>query len=170
GVSADRLDASGTQEPSGISEGIKLMCPGDTIAMSDACNLTTYSLFASFTHLLSRNALAGVSYDLAYQDGFLSNPYRTVIVSPSPVAERHPFERTRHAVAVLARLWVPRVEAAIVAAYRYYWDSWDIHSHTPELRVIQQVGRSADTSVRYRNFTTDDALLLTSRNYHVSAS
>jgi len=73
-LSFDTLDASGTQDTSGLSTGLKLQCPGDIIAQSDACDVKTYSMFASVSHLLSKNALVGVSYDLAKQDGLLSNP------------------------------------------------------------------------------------------------
>ncbi len=154
GVSADTINASGSQD-GGLSGGIKLKCPGDILATSDDCSLNTYSMFASFSHILSRNSLVGVSYDLAYQTGFLSNAYRQVIIAPVPVSERHPFDRTRHAAAVSARYYVPATHTALIAAYRYYWDSWDIHGHTPEVRIIQSVGASADGSFRYRYYTQD---------------
>ena len=157
GVSADKVDASGAQGSGLGGGGIRLMCPGDTSATSSACNLNTYSMFASLSHITSKNSLVGVSYDVAYQDGFLANPYRQVIIAPVPVAERHPFDRTRQAVAVSGRLYVPASSTAFIAAYRYYWDSWKIHAHTPELRIVQQVGSSADASFRYRYYTQDAA-------------
>lgn len=155
GISSDTLDASGTQDTSGLSGGLKLQCPGDMLATSDQCDLKTYAMYASFTQLLSKNALVGVSYDLSRQTGFLSNPYRQVIVSPVPVPERHPYERTRHAFAVSARYFVPSAQTAFIAAYRFYRDSWDVHAHTPEVRIIQEVGSAAEASVRYRYYTQD---------------
>lgn len=155
GIASDEIDASGTQDSSGISEGIKLMCPGDVTAQSASCPLTTYLMYVSLSHLTSKNSVVGVSYDLSRQEGFLANAYRQVIIAPVPVAERHPFDRTRHALAVSARYYVPRLQTAFIAAYRYYWDSWQIHSHTPELRIIQQVGSTADASFRYRYYTQD---------------
>jgi hypothetical protein len=163
GVSADTLDASGTQDTSGLAGGLKLQCPGDMLAQSDQCDVTTYSMFASVTHLLSKNALVGVSYDLAKQDGFLSNPYRSVTIAPITVPERHPYDRTRHAFAISARYFVPSAQIAIIAAYRFYKDSWDLHAHTPELRIIQQVGRGADASIRYRYYTQDAAFFFQER-------
>lgn len=155
GISSDTLDASGTQNGSGLSGGLKLQCPGDMLATSDQCDLRTYAMYASISHLLSKDALVGVSYDLSRQTGFLSNPYRQVIVSPVPVPERHPHERTRHAFAVSARYFVRSSQTAFIAAYRFYRDSWDLHSHTPELRIIQEVGTSAEASFRYRYYTQD---------------
>ncbi len=157
GFASDNIDASGTQDTSGLSGGIKLMCPDDMIAESDACNLTTASMFASVSQITSKNSLVGISYDLSRQDGFLSNPYRSVIIAPVPVPERHPYDRTRHALAVSARYFVPRSQTTFIGAYRYYWDSWQVHAHTPELRIIQQVGSVADAEVRYRYYSQDAA-------------
>jgi hypothetical protein len=154
GISVDTVNASGSQD-GGLSGGIKLKCPGDMLATSDECSHNTYSVFASASHITSKNSVIGASYDLAYQSGFLSNAYRQVIIAPVPVAERHPFDRTRHAVAISARYYVPALHTAFIAAYRYYWDSWDIHGHTPELRVVQSVGDGADASFRYRYHSQD---------------
>jgi hypothetical protein len=155
GVSSDRMDASGSQDPGGLGGGIQLQCPGDMGPVSDACALTTYVLFASASQVVSRNAVVAVSYDLAHLDGFQANPYRQVITPPTTRAERHPYSRTRHAVAVSARLFLPRSETTLIGAYRYYWDDWDIHAHTPELRIIQAAGRAADASLRYRYYRQD---------------
>lgn len=156
GVAADEVNASGSQD-GGLSGGIKLKCPGDMLATSDDCSLNTYSMFASVSHITSRNSLVGASYDLSYQSGFLSNAYRQVIIAPVPVSERHPFDRTRHAIAVSARYYVPALHTTFIAAYRYYWDSWDVHGHTPELRIVQSVGRGADAAFRYRYYKQDAA-------------
>jgi hypothetical protein len=58
GLASDEIDASGVQQTSGLGGGLKLMCPGDMTAVSDACPLTTYSMFASASQLTSRNSLA----------------------------------------------------------------------------------------------------------------
>lgn len=154
GISGDTINASGAGE-GGLVGGIQLMCPGDAMAQSDDCNLTTKSVFASLSHITSKNSLVGVSYDLSLQDGFLGNAYRQVIIAPVVIAERHPFDRTRHALAVSARYYVPQLHTTFIAAYRYYWDSWDVHAHTPEARVIQTVGTGIDAALRYRYYKQD---------------
>lgn len=163
GVSADTLSARGSQD-GGLMGGILLRCRGDAMATSEECDLKTYSMFASVTQITSRNSLIGISYDLSYQSGFLANAYRQVIIAPVPVAERHPFDRTRHALAISARYYVPALQTAFIAAYRYYWDSWDLRSHTPEVRIVQAVGRAADAAFRYRYYT-QNASFFWQRNY-----
>ncbi len=150
GVSADRADNSGAQSPMG---GPLLMCEGDTSAHSTSCALETYMLSASASQIVSPNALVAVTYDLIDMQGFQSNPYRQVVTSGGFVPEKHPFSRLRQAVAVSGRLYVPQTETTFIAAYRFYHDDWKIDAHTPELRIVQQVGLSADASFRYRYYT-----------------
>jgi hypothetical protein len=118
------------------------------------CNLTTYSLFASASQIVSRYALVSVTYDFAALRGYQSNPYRTAIVGTGTaigtLREQHPTSRNRHAVAASARYHLKDTDTTFVGAYRFYRDNWGIHAHTPELRAIQQVGASVDASVRYR--------------------
>lgn len=150
GVSFDNSSNSNAQGPMG---GPLLHCDDNSPATSTSCSLNTYYGSASFSQILSRNALAAITYDASKLDGFQSNPYRQVITDAGFMAEKHPNERTRQAFAVSARYFVPATQTTFVGAYRYYTDNWDIHAHTPEIRVIQQVGIDADASFRYRYYT-----------------
>ena len=58
---------------------------------------------------------------------------------------------------------MPSAKTAFIAAYRFYRDSWDLHAHTPELRILQEVGTSAEASVRYRYYTQDAAFFYRDR-------
>ena len=160
GISRDRMDAAGAQ---GALGGIRLKCPGDTTASSIGCHLTTSSMFASATQIVSKNALVAATYDLAYLDGFQSNPYRMVITSGGYLPEKHPFTRLRQAVALSGRLYVPESQTTVIAAYRYYHDDWKITAHTPELRVVQQCGLDVDASVRYRYYTQTQSFFFEKR-------
>jgi hypothetical protein len=155
GVAFDELNNEGLQSAMG---GPELVCDNDKpTETSKSCGLNTYALFTSFSHLLSRDALVGVSYDIAKISGFTSNPYRQAITSTGPVPERHPNERLRQAVAISGRYFVDVTKTALIGQYRYYFDDWKIHAHTPELRIIQQVGNAIDASFRYRYYWQDDA-------------
>ncbi len=162
GVSLDEINNEGAQSPMG---GPKLQCDALSTLPGDAtqCPLTTYSLFTTASQIVSRNSLVGVSYDLSKQSGFTSNAYRQVITTGGPVAERHPNQRLRQAIAISARQYVPRIRTAFIAAYRYYWDDWDIHAHTPEIRVVQEVGATTEASFRYRYYTQDASFFYATR-------
>lgn len=123
-------------------------------AETPQCDLQTYSLFASASHILSRTAVVGVSADFVAMRGYMSNPYRSAIVgtgtSVGTVRERHPTDRNRTAVAASARYHVRATETTLVGLYRFYRDNWKLRAHTPELRAIQAVGDGIDATVRYR--------------------
>ncbi len=155
GVAIDEVNNEGLQSAMG---GPLLLCDNaDAGSLAKSCPLNTYALYTSFSHLLSRNALVGISFDLAKQHGFTSNAYRQAITSTGAVAEKHPNDRLRQAVAISGRYFVDVTKTALIAQYRYYRDDWKIHAHTPELRIIQQVGNAIDGSFRYRYYWQDDA-------------
>jgi hypothetical protein len=156
GVSSDRADASGAQSPMG---GPRLLCQGDAIPNSTSCPLTVWNAVASVSQIVSRDAVVGATYDIAYLDGYQSNPYRVVPIPEldSLVPERHPFTRLRQSVSGSARIFWPAAQITFIPVYRYYWDSWGLHAHAPELRIVQEVGRHADATFMYRYYTQDAA-------------
>lgn len=149
GVSDDKIDNSGAQSPMG---GPLLQCEGDKTAMHTSCPLTSYLASASYSQIVSKDALFAVTYDLNDLQGFQSNAYRQVVTSGGFVAEKHPYSRLRQAVAVSGRFYLEPSETTFIAAYRYYHDDWKITAHTPELRIIQQVGTFADAAFGYRYY------------------
>jgi hypothetical protein len=145
GLSKDKI---GTTTEGGLGA-LTLECaPGED--PRSKCDLTTLSLYGSVTQILSRRALVGLSYDISTQDGFTSNPYRLAIAANMLVRERHPTDRRRHAAAISARYHLAETSTTLVAAYRYYRDTWKIRGHTPEVRVIQEIADTIDASFRYR--------------------
>jgi hypothetical protein len=147
---------------SGGAEGglgqLMLQCePGG--ADQPECLLESYSMFLSASQILDRRTVVGLSYDLAALRGYQANPYRSAIVGMGTQREVHPTSRTRHAVALSGRYYISQTDTAIIAQYRFYRDDWLKHgaigagAHTPEVRVVQQVGDTIDASLRYRFHT-----------------
>ena len=151
GFSDDKVDASGSQGPLG---GIALLCPGDASATSTSCPLHVYNGYATVSQITGQDTVVGANYEIAYLDGYQSNPYRQVAVPilGTYVPERHPFTRRRQAAAASIRHFFRPTQTTLVAAYRFYWDDWHIHAHTPEVRLIQEVGLHADASVMFRYY------------------
>ncbi len=150
GISSDTITNAGAQSPMG---GPLLRCDVTSMATSSSCGLTTYVGFLSASQILSKNIVVGATYDIAKLDGFQSNAYRQVITAGGLVPETHPNERLRQAIAVTGRFYVPSSGTTFIPAYRYYHDDWHIRAHTPELRIVQEVGKDADASIRYRYYT-----------------
>jgi hypothetical protein len=161
GISFDDVANTGAQGPMG---GPMLVCDNTRpMDLANSCSLRTASLFASASQLLGKNAVVGVTYDLAATHGFQANPYRSVIADGEMTAERHPNDRLRQAFAISARYYLAPTETTFIAAYRYYRDDWHIHAHTPELRIVQQFGRNIDASIRYRYYTQTAAYFFQKR-------
>ena len=160
GYSSDKVSAASAQGPFVP----QLACRATDQPDATSCPLTSYSVFVSASQILSRNALVAVTYDLSEVHGFQANAYRTVITEDGhEVAERHPDERLRQAVALSGRYYIPASQTTLVGAYRFYHDSWQVNAHTPELRIIQQVGRSVDASFMYRYYTQTHAYFFQNR-------
>ncbi|MBA3817886.1 MAG: DUF3570 domain-containing protein [Deltaproteobacteria bacterium] len=123
------------------------------------CELTSYGVYLSASQILSRRAVIGITYDLAALRGYQSNPYRSAIVGLMTDREQHPTERLRQAIAISARYHLPASKTTVIGAYRIYRDDWlrrdalGAGAHTPELRIVQEVGSTAEASLRYRYHT-----------------
>ena len=111
----------------------------------------------SATQILSKTTVASVTYDLAYYNGYLANPYRTVITADGLEPERVPGSRTRHAIAGIVKQFVPSTKTTLIGAYRFYFDDWGVHSQTPELRFVQAAGDDLEFGAGFRYYTQTGA-------------
>lgn len=112
--------------------------------------LDSYLVSASVAQILDENTIASLVYDLSYLDGYQQNPYRRIGVSGMLALEVHPDSRARHAAAAMIRRFVPRTATTVIGAYRLYNDDWGILAHTPEVRVVQEVGDTVTFGLSYR--------------------
>jgi hypothetical protein len=71
----------------------------------------------------------------ALQHGFLGNPYREVVISPSgsSALENHPENRARVAIAMRVKYHVRPIDSAFSFSVRGYRDTWDVLAQTYEL-------------------------------------
>jgi hypothetical protein len=94
------------------------------------------------TQILTRNLISTVNIETITEEGWLSNPYRSVRFFDSGTElgysfepELYPNTRTSNAVGFRARYFLP-YRAAIEGEYRFYTDTWDITGHTVALTYI----------------------------------
>jgi hypothetical protein len=120
-----------------------------------------YSIDVS--QILSQRLVAGMTWDLVTEEGFLSNPYGSVRyrnrAEPrgySLQAEVAPRTRTGSAVALRARYQFP-YRFALHGEYRFYADDWDIRSHTLELGYTHGISENLLFDAHYRFHTQDGA-------------
>lgn len=115
------------------------------------------------SQILTKNLLAGVSFEAITDEGFLNNPYRSVrfldagsAVGYSFESEIYPRTRTSNAVALRGRYYLP-YRAAISASYRYFNDTWEIDAHTAEIGYTHPLDSGWTIDAKFRYYTQTQA-------------
>lgn len=121
----------------------------------------TYRMGVS--QVLTRNLIAGATYETITDEGFLNNPYRSVrYVDPTSGAgysfqtEIYPRTRTSNAFSVRARYFLP-YRAAASAEYRFFSDTWGILAHNAELSYTQPWRAKWIFDAKFRYYTQEAA-------------
>ncbi len=93
------------------------------------------TLSASITQVLGRKMIAQADFSYTDMSGMLTDVYQVVtIIYPDQLAAIHyepvhPSERERKAVGLRFKNLIAPL-TSLELGYRYYWDTWDITSHT----------------------------------------
>jgi hypothetical protein len=121
-----------------------------------------YTGIANLSQLLSPTTVADLAYDYVLVDGFQSDPYRQVSVRDNDgvvtqTDELHPANRTRQAATGKLSQSIPSIEAALIGSYRYYFDTWDVHSHTVEMKLNKYVLKDLVLGIDYRYYVQTGA-------------
>jgi hypothetical protein len=96
----------------------------------------------------------------ALQNGFLENPYRSVVIAPAGdlALENHPDNRARGALALRGRIFVRPIDTAFGAGVRVYRDTWDMIGQTYEIEAERYMFSWLRALVRARYYTQTEAL------------
>ena len=99
-------------------------------------------------------------FSAALQNGFLGNPYRSVVIAPAgdQALENHPDNRGRGALGLRGKYYVRSMQTAFSANARLYRDTWDIFGQTYELDAERYMLPWLRVLVRGRYYTQSKAL------------
>lgn len=116
----------------------------------------------NLSQVLSKTTVLNLSYDYVKMDGYLSDPYRKVkVFDPNNVYqtldENHPDNRLRQAVTGKVSQFISPVDASLIGSYRYYFDDWDVTSHTAEIRFNKYIFNDLIAGFNYRYYTQSGA-------------
>ncbi|MCB0259978.1 MAG: DUF3570 domain-containing protein, partial [Calditrichaeota bacterium] len=94
-------------------------------------NVVTYS--GDLSQILSKRLIAQLIFSYNETSGFLSDNYQVVTIIDGDRARRyepvHPDSRLRRAAAMRVNYLLTPI-SSLRLGYRYYWDTWDVNSHT----------------------------------------
>ena len=123
------------------------------------------------SQIVTKNLIAGVTLEVITDQGFLSNPYRSIryldqgqgasSLGYALASQVYPNTHTSTAVETRARYFLP-YRAAAGLSYRYFTDTWGIHANTIEATYTQPLsslwileGRVRHYSQTHANFYSD---------------
>jgi hypothetical protein len=121
--------------------------------------LHVVTISPGWSQVLSPTMTLSLNYEFAYNMGYQANPYRSVPVEgqPAPLRETQPDRRARHAIGLSVRKYIPQSRTTLGLAYRFYADSWELRSHSPEVRIYQELTRDLELRLTYRYYTQSAA-------------
>ncbi len=109
----------------------------------------------TWTPVLSTQLL----YTGEIQNGFLSNPYRSVIIAEGVKAqEHHPENRARQSVAARLHYYIRPLKAALRFGARAYDDTWGIKSGAVEAEFEKHLGEAFRVTLRARGYNQTGAV------------
>jgi hypothetical protein len=113
------------------------------------------------TQILTRNSIISANFEVITDQGWLSNPYRSVMYADpsggaSLAAEIDPNTRTSNALGLDYKYYL-RWRAALDLQYRYFEDTWGIRASTAQIGYTQPWRNwTFDGSVRFYTQTHAD--------------
>jgi hypothetical protein len=115
------------------------------------------------SQILTKNLIGGVNLNVVTDQGYLSNPYRSVryldagnAKGYSLASQVYPDTRTSTAIQVEAKYYLP-YRAAITGSYRYFRDTWSIVGHTVELDYTHPISNFLILEGRARYYRQNHA-------------
>ena len=100
---------------------------------------------AGVSQILTKSLIAGLSFEVDTDQGYLANPYRSIrYVDNTPSNTKgyglgpqiYPSTHTSNAVALRAKYYLP-YRAAISGSYRFFSDTWGVRANTFQLGYTQ---------------------------------
>ena len=117
-----------------------------------------YAIFGGVTQVINKHTIIQTTLGISYFDGFLSDPYKQVWLPTGNLPDSRPGDRTQYTFATRLRRYSELLAAALHVDYRFYYDDWNVRSHTLDLGLhkVTDSGWAFDTSIRYYTQTQAD--------------
>ena len=118
-----------------------------------------YDFIFSWTQVLNRETVFRANFFTSRASGYLTDPYKIIsVVLPPDTAdagepvqnlyERRPGSRNRYAAFAELRRFM--LGASVGVSYRYFWDDWDVKSHSVDFLMHLDFHRYGEFSPHVR--------------------
>jgi hypothetical protein len=160
-----RLSLGRSYDTMSANGGTMLNCHG--FGTPTSCWLNTWYAGLSYSQVLSPVALAQISYETAYLDGYQGNVYRTVpTLNNQP--EFLPPHRLRSAITPRVAYYIPSSATGFQLHYRFYFDyypgehltdsdPWLLMGHMIEARIYQELTPTLEARILFRYYRQNHA-------------
>lgn len=119
-----------------------------------------YSISFGLTQVLSKRFIAQINANYSKMEGFLSDPYQVVTILYDFEAKKyetsHPESRIRKAVGSRFNYYI-NDKSTIQIGYRYYWDDWEIKSHTFNMNYQRDFWEDVTLGIGIRSYFQNEA-------------
>lgn len=136
GVNEDRVSPLGGT-PEGLTD-------GNVLVDRNNSKRSTSVLFG-LSRILSRRWMVALDASRTAERGYLTEPYKVIsLMDPrtgvpvGQLTDKRPSTRDRNSLLLSSVYHL--TDDIFYSTYRYYWDSWDVRSHTLELKYRHDLG------------------------------
>ena len=157
-INADTINPVG-----GVPVGLTTMSASKSTTGSDDTKQVT-DFIVGITQVINRTTLMQFNLNLGSDSGYMTDPYKILSVldgsgnlrSSDPyLYEKRPDSRTRQAL--YWKTVKSFSEDVLNLSYRYYWDDWDVSSHTVEMKYRFSFGEHHYLQPEVRYYVQDKA-------------
>ncbi|MGA7616351.1 MAG: DUF3570 domain-containing protein [Thermoanaerobaculia bacterium] len=117
------------------------------------------------SHIMSRRWMLGVDASRTWENGYLTEPYKVLSVmnqSGVPVSQLNEARpSTRDRSSLLFSSVYHFTNDILYSSYRYYWDNWDLRSHTLDLKYRHPISDDTYIEPLFRYYTQSAASFYT---------
>lgn len=116
---------------------------------------TSYNLGLTLSQVINRNFQMAFLTDIGYQQGLLATKFNRVYFNDALAtvkSEKLPDTRFKIPVGVRANYFLGD-NIVLRSFYRYYWDNWNVNSHTISFEPSYKLSAFSSISVPYRFYT-----------------
>jgi hypothetical protein len=117
----------------------------------------SYGLSFGLAQVMSQNIAMQSTVNYQHSRGYLSDPYKRVLVAGEPIGDSRPDVRNQLSWLTRYRQHIPLTESTVHLDYRFFIDDWRMTSHTFELAWYQTIWKTLKLVPSFRYYSQSQA-------------